>query len=672
MATPPQVWDPHAASHVRALLTVVGERVAALVDESRRPDDVPDERRGHVFPLDLVIRDARDLAGVDSRLVISDADLSDDMTRWAMLCGLSDSELGSLIVAAAVHVDPRFEAFFIVLNNEVDTRGPSVATTLRLIGSDPSSPEGRRIFDGDGFLSRMGLIELRRQDHPLPTRIVDASERFVRHLLGDGRFDGRVDNLLSWRSEPLIPGELLPDTGPFPEVPPLGSRHESAIVCMRSHQGSGAVCIAHHRLHMSGHPRALMLDAHDLPHDASECRDAVHASLREAALACTPMIVDARRIAADRVAEVIALLDQSFIPVIVITGPSVSVDLPPDRIVDVPVAAPAVRDAWLDYLTNQISSPRTVDTLQRLEPEDIRERLLHGNEKISASAPSDMGTLARPVIPTFRLSHVIVHDQVEGELSHLLSRVRLRDRVFDDWAMRPGGTRGRGITALFAGPSGTGKTMAAEALAGELGVPLFHVDLSSVVDKYIGETEKRLEQIFTAAEQFDGVLLFDEADALFGKRSQVSDARDRHANIEVAYLLQRMESFDGLAILTSNLRANLDDAFSRRLDCIVDFPEPTQELREKIWRACLGQQGQHLSDDQFRTLSTLELSGGGISSACLSAAFAAAEAGRHVQYEHVIWGSAREWQKLGRLSFPLEQSFGSFAHSPGGEVTTDA
>ena len=298
--------------------------------------------------------------------------------------------------------------------------------------------------------------------------------------------------------------------------------------------------------------------------------------------------------------------------------------------------------------------------------------MLHGNEKMSASAPSDLGALARPVIPTFQLSHVIVPDQVEGELSHLLSRVRLRDQVLDDWAMRPGGTRGRGITALFAGPSGTGKTMAAEALAGELGVPLFHVDLSSVVDKYIGETEKRLEQIFTAAEQFDGVLLFDEADALFGKRSQVSDARDRHANIEVAYLLQRMESFDGLAILTSNLRANLDDAFSRRLDCIVDFPEPTQELREKIWRACLGQQGRHLSDGEFRTLSTLELSGGGISSACLSAAFAAAEAGRHVEYEHVIWGAAREWQKLGRLSFPLEQSFGSFANPPRGEVTTDA
>ena len=151
-----------------------------------------------------------------------------------------------------------------------------------------------------------------------------------------------------------------------------------------------------------------------------------------------------------------------------------------------------------------------------------------------------MGTLARPVIPTFRLSHVIVHDQVEGELSHLLSRVRLRDRVLDDWAMRPGGTRGaRDHGPLRWGRPAPGKPWLREALAGELGVPLFHVDLSSVVDKYIGETEKRLEQIFTAAEQFDGVLLFDEADALFGKRSQVSDARDRHANIEVAYLLPK-------------------------------------------------------------------------------------------------------------------------------------
>ena len=143
--------------------------------------------------------------------------------------------------------------------------------------------------------------------------------------------------------------------------------------------------------------------------------------------------------------------------------------------------------------------------------------------------------------------------------------------------------RGRGITALFAGDSGTGKTMSAEVLAGDLGFDLYVIDLSTVVDKYIGETEKNLDRIFTEADRVNGVLLFDEADALFGKRSEVKDARDRYANVEVAYLLQRMELFDGIAILTTNLRANVDEAFTRRLDAIVDFPLPEEPDRRRLW-----------------------------------------------------------------------------------------
>ena len=151
--------------------------------------------------------------------------------------------------------------------------------------------------------------------------------------------------------------------------------------------------------------------------------------------------------------------------------------------------------------------------------------------------------------------------------------------------MRPAARRGRGITALFAGDSGTGKTMSAEVIAGDLGLDLYVIDLSTVVDKYIGETEKNLERIFTEADRVNGVLLFDEADALFGKRSEVQDAHDRYANVEVAYLLQRMETFDGLAVLTTNLRANIDEAFTRRLDAIVDFPMPEEDDRRRLWRA---------------------------------------------------------------------------------------
>ena len=145
-----------------------------------------------------------------------------------------------------------------------------------------------------------------------------------------------------------------------------------------------------------------------------------------------------------------------------------------------------------------------------------------------------------------------------------------------------------GSTALFAGDSGTGKTMSAEVIAGELGLDLYTVNLATVVDKYVGETEKNLERIFAEAGGVNAVLLFDEADAIFGKRSEVRDAHDRYANIESAYLLQRMETFDGLAILATNLRANIDDAFTRRLDCIIDFPAPDEELRLQLWRTLPG------------------------------------------------------------------------------------
>ncbi len=174
---------------------------------------------------------------------------------------------------------------------------------------------------------------------------------------------------------------------------------------------------------------------------------------------------------------------------------------------------------------------------------------------------------------------------------------------------------------MFAGDSGTGKTMSAEVIAAELGLDLYKVDLATVVDKYVGETEKNLERIFTEAAGVNAVLLFDEADAVFGKRSEVRDAHDRYANIESAYLLQRMETFDGLAILSTNLRANIDEAFTRRLDCIIDFPAPTPDLRLALWQRCLAEP-LPLGDDLDLGFcaEAFELTGGNIRSAAITAA----------------------------------------------------
>jgi SpoVK/Ycf46/Vps4 family AAA+-type ATPase len=199
--------------------------------------------------------------------------------------------------------------------------------------------------------------------------------------------------------------------------------------------------------------------------------------------------------------------------------------------------------------------------------------------------------------------------------------------------------------------------MSAEVIAGVLGLDLYSINLATVVDKYVGETEKNLERIFSEADGITGVLHYDEADAIFGKRSEVRDAHDRYANIETAYLLQRMESFDGLAILSTNLRANLDEAFARRLDAVIDFPLPDAEFRQALWERCLGPEVPRGDDVDLQfAAKRFELSGGNIRSIAVTAAYFAAETGKPVGMLELMRATQREYRKLGRLC--VESEFG--------------
>ena len=267
--------------------------------------------------------------------------------------------------------------------------------------------------------------------------------------------------------------------------------------------------------------------------------------------------------------------------------------------------------------------------------------------------------LARRIQPAVGFADLVLPPDTMAQLKELLTRARYREQVLDVWKMGGPSARRRGLTALFAGPSGTGKTMAAEVLAGELGLDLYTVDLATVVDKYVGETEKNLDRIFAEAERVNGVILFDEADALFGKRSEVSDAHDRYANVEVAYLLQRMELFDGIAILATNLRANLDEAFTRRLDSLVDFPEPEEEYRRQLWERSLGTAMPRADDLDLGFLAeSFQLAGGAIRNIVVAAAYAAAEHGRPLSMAHLIRATQREYLKMGRLC--VESEFGPY------------
>jgi SpoVK/Ycf46/Vps4 family AAA+-type ATPase len=223
--------------------------------------------------------------------------------------------------------------------------------------------------------------------------------------------------------------------------------------------------------------------------------------------------------------------------------------------------------------------------------------------------------------------------------------VRHRLTVYEQWGFGRPGTRGLGISALFAGASGTGKTLAAEVLASNLELDLYRIDLSSVVSKYIGETEKNLRRIFDAADEGGAVLLFDEADALFGKRSEVKDSHDRYANIEVSYLLQRMECFRGLAILTTNLRSAVDTAFLRRIRFSVQFPFPDPGQRAEIWRRSFPPEAPTEGIDIER-LSQLNVAGGNIRNIALHAAFLAADDGKSVGMGHLLHAARSEYAKL--------------------------
>ena len=278
------------------------------------------------------------------------------------------------------------------------------------------------------------------------------------------------------------------------------------------------------------------------------------------------------------------------------------------------------------------------------------------NQALGGDLPAALRRLAAGAIdataerirPTRTWEDLVLDPDRSDQVREVARRCRHRDTVFDQWGFDR--EPSAGVVALFAGPSGTGKTLAAEVIAADVGVDLYKVDLANLVSKYIGETEKNLARVFDTAEAANVALFFDEADALMGKRSAVSDAHDRYANIEVAYLLQRLERYDGLAVLATNLANNIDPAFVRRFHVVVEFPIPGPAERRRIWERCLPPLAPLGRDiDLDRLAQDVEVSGGTIRNAALGAAFLAADGGHPITMDTLVKALQREMYKIGRL-----------------------
>jgi hypothetical protein len=676
-----------SARHLAGRLGLVADRVRVAVDRRRAGDPDPDDRFRGLYVSDaqvdhllagghgplLVAADAEDaverLAAVEQEADAAEAAGADlRLRRLARTFTLEPLDVELLLVALAPDLDPRFERLYGYLHDDVSRRRASVGLALELSGAGEGSGPGRARFGQLAPLVAGGLLVVEEVDRPFLTRSVRVPDRVAAHLLGDASPDPAVEALA------IVP---VAHEAAGTDALEGGLRAGALLAYVRERIGTAAVTVAARALGRVG-PPPVVVDLGRLgPGDDS--REIAAAAIREARLRDTGLVAGPLDLLAERGAGAVRAWAEARCPVILHGSrgwdPAWSRTVPFLLDADLPPAAER-RAVWLAALPAEASPEvgASVAALPfRLAPEAVA-RAAEAGRLAAAAAGRDLDVsdvaagaraqnaaglerLARRVEPRVAWDDLVLPADTVQQLRELTGRARHRDLVLDEWGLARTSLKGRGVTALFAGDSGTGKTMSAEVIAGALGLDLYVIDLSTVVDKYIGETEKNLDRVFTEADRVNGVLLFDEADAIFGKRSEVKDARDRYANVEVAYLLQRMEQFDGMAVLTTNLRANVDEAFLRRLDAIVDFPVPEIEDRRRLWARNLSAGVPKADDIDVDFLARrFKLSGGNIRNVAVGAAFLAADAGRAMTMEDLVRETAREYRKLGRLC--VEAEFG--------------
>ncbi|MFD2416377.1 ATP-binding protein [Amycolatopsis pigmentata] len=588
--------------------------------------------------------------------------------------GLSELDIELLLVIAVPDVDPRFERLYGYLNDDVTRRRPTIGLTLELCGIPPAG-DGRFRFGAAAPLVSGGLVEVLEPERPWLSRTLRVPDRVVAHLLGNDDPDPVLRDVL--RSWPVREDPVLDEAGRSARIR-KALRTGADFLHLR---GNDVVQAAVDALAADGRS-ALVPDLVALLGEPDPAA-LLAALVREARLAGAGIVLGpletlepgrgerARllRTVAGR-AEGVPLLAHGEVAWDPAWAPRMPVpfDVPPPdpgrwrrEVGD--EFDPAWTPALAGYRLGAEQVRRAASVAARLASVEGRPvELADLRAGVRAQNGAGLDRLARHIVPAVGWDDLVLPEPARRAVGELALRARHRDRVLGRWRMRPGGGRGCGVTALFAGESGTGKTMSAEVVAAELGMDLYVVDLSTVVDKYVGETEKNLERIFTEAAGVNGVLLFDEADAIFGQRSAVKDAHDRYANVESAFLLQRMESFDGIAVLTTNLRSNMDEAFIRRLDVIADFPMPDAAQRLALWDRCLGRELPRAAElDLGLCAERFELSGGSIRACAVTAAYLAAESGHPVGTAEVIEAVLREYHKLGRLV--LDHEFGDRAGS---------
>jgi hypothetical protein len=611
--------------------------------------------------------------------------------------GLSVFDLDVVLIALAPELDLRYEQLYAYLQDDVTRKRPTVDLALNLLCPGAGEKLGRRgHFEPDAPLVRAGLLHLipdaEQRPTPLLAHGLKLDEQLVRFLTGQECLDALLAPFCRLVTPTARDGEVTPDTDLSPALAEIAARaHESREPLSLYFQGPAG---AGRRRAAEGLARAAgrSLLAVDLPGVAAAAADSGRlfqlvlneARLRDAILYFDNLDALRRPEHEGAYRALLAALGACAGLSVLSGAQSLSAEsLPALRLLTVPFALPGfperraiwretlsaggirLADTEVDSLAGRFSFSRP-QIAAAVREASLRARWLRGASRpggrgrarptagelfaaARAQSRHNLSSLATKIEPKYAWEDIqLPADQLE-QLREVCAQAGCRQRVYGEWGFGRKMSAGRGVVALFTGPPGTGKTMAAEVIAGELQLDLFKIDLSQIVSKYIGETEKNLDLIFREAQTSNAILFFDEADALFGRRSEVRDAHDRFANIEVGYLLQKVEEFDGIAVLATNLRQNMDDAFVRRMRVIVEFPFPDEEYRRRIWKSVFPREAPLGADVDFEALArAIRLSGGHIKNIALAGAFYAAADGQVITTAHLMRAARREHQTLGR------------------------
>ncbi|NEO31301.1 MAG: ATP-binding protein [Symploca sp. SIO3C6] len=616
--------------------------------------------------------------------------------------GLSTFAVGSIIIALAPEIDLRYERIYAYLQDDVTRKRPTVDLTLNLLCSSLEAKFRQRIhFKPDAPLIQQGLLSLIPDPHqvqpPLLSHYLKLDDHIISFLLGQEGLNPRLESFCQVIAQGTTVelDELLLRTQSKQALLKLviQARNNSQSLFLHfSGQGSSLKFQLAQALASAIEMQLLVADLARISDSEEKCQHQLMLLFREAQFLNALLYFDnldnllsqAQTRCYQRLFE--QLTKYTGIVILSSTKPELPSAIALKNLINLPFALPDFvqrRHYWqlnlasqgitidqheldalanrfclnCDHITNAVITAcnqalwtAAVEESEAFPPTKVQPTL---NQLLAAAriqSDHNLGHLARKIKPKSTWDDLILPPDQFTQLKEICAQVKYRHIVYQQWGFDSKLSFGKGLNALFSGPPGTGKTMAAEVIASELQLDLYKIELSQIVSKYIGETEKNLDQIFAAAQMANTILFFDEADALFGKRSEVRDAHDRYANIEIGYLLQKMEEYEGISILTTNLRHNLDEAFVRRLAFTIHFPFPDEASRGQIWEKIWPMQVPLAEDVDVDFLARqFKLSGGNIKNIALAAAFLAAKEGSYVTMTHLLQGIRREYQKMGKI-----------------------